>query len=229
MENNRILVIDDEEALCEILKFNLERDGYEVDTAFSGEQALTYDLRKYSLIILDVMMGELSGFSLLKILKQRDDTRSIPVILCTAKDSEEDTVNGLDLGADDYISKPFSLKEVSARVRTVLRRYGAGAKSEVKEEGMISDGIRLDEASKRCYVDDADISLTKTEFEILKMLSSRPGVVFSRDEILSKVWGDSVIVLDRTIDVNITRLRKKLGKYGYKLVTRSGYGYTFEP
>lgn len=226
MEKTRILVVDDEEALCEVLKFNLEREGYSVDTASSAEQALTLDLRVYSLILLDVMMGEMSGFTMARVLKQRSDTKDIPIIFCTAKSDESDTVGGLDLGADDYITKPFSLKEVSARVRTVLRRYARNAAA--SPEGIRIDGIFLDEDGKRCYVDDKDIALTKTEYEILHLLTSRPGVVFSREDILAKVWGPGVIVLDRTIDVNITRLRKKLGRFGYKLLTRSGYGYTFE-
>lgn len=226
MDKIRILVVDDEEALCEVLKFNLEREGYAVDTAFSAEQALTLDLRAYSLILLDVMMGEMSGFSMAKVLRQRNDTREIPIIFCTAKSDETDRVGGLDLGADDYITKPFSLKEVSARVRTVLRRCSRSGHASA--EGIRIEGIFLDENGKRCYVDDKDISLTKTEYEILHLLTSRPGVVFSREDILSKVWGPGVIVLDRTIDVNITRLRKKLGRFGYKLLTRSGYGYTFE-
>lgn len=230
MDKIRILVVDDEESICEILKFNLEREGYAVDTCLSAEQALTLDLRSYSLILLDIMMGEMSGITMAQILRKRDDTRNIPIIFCSAKGSEEDIVTGLDEGADDYIPKPFSLNEVSARVRSVLRR---SITSSSKEEGPVTrietGPFVLDLNMKKCFVNGEGVVLTKTEFEILKLLISKPGVVFSRDDILAKVWGPGVVVLDRTIDVNITRLRKKLGKYGYKLATRSGYGYTFEP
>lgn len=226
MERYRILVVDDEEALCEVLKFNLEHEGYQVDTASSSEEALTYALEGYSLIILDVMMGELSGFSFARILKSRPQTAHIPIIFCTARTDEHDVVKGLDMGADDYIVKPFSLKEVLARVRSVLRRSQADAP---KAGPLRSEGLEMDDAAKKCYADGVDIALTKTEYEILSLLVSRRGNVLSREEILARIWGPGVIVLDRTIDVNMTRIRKKLGKYGYKLVTRSGYGYAFEP
>lgn len=226
----KILVIDDEEPICEVLKFNLEREGYSVDTCCSAEQALTLDLRTYSLILLDIMMGEMSGTTMARILRQRDDTKNIPIIFCSAKGREEDIVDGLDLGADDYIPKPFSLNEVSARVRSVLRRTSASGTKDEDEAKRIEIGpFVLDLNMKKCFVDGEGVILTKTEYEILKLLLSKPGVVFSREDILAKVWGPGVVVLDRTIDVNITRLRKKLGKYGYKLATRSGYGYTFEP
>ena len=230
MDKIRILVVDDEESICEILKFNLEREGYAVDTCLSAEQALTLDLRSYSLILLDIMMGEMSGITMAQILRKRDDTRNIPIIFCSAKGSEEDIVTGLDEGADDYIPKPFSLNEVSARVRSVLRRSITSSSKEEDPATRIETGpFVLDLNMKKCFVTGEGVVLTKTEFEILKLLISKPGVVFSRDDILAKVWGPGVVVLDRTIDVNITRLRKKLGKYGYKLATRSGYGYTFEP
>ena len=229
MEKTRILVVDDEESICEVLKFNLEHEGYAVDTAFSAEQAMTLDLRVYSLILLDVMMGEMSGVTMAKILKRRDDTKDIPIIFCTAKGREEDILGGLDLGADDYICKPFSLNEVSARVRSVLRRSEAARAAKEKPVRIEKGPFVIDMEMKKCFVDGEPVELTKTEYEILKMLISHPGVVFSREDILTRVWGSDVIVMDRTIDVNITRLRKKLGKYGYKLVTRSGYGYTFEP
>lgn len=229
-EKIRILVVDDEEPICEVLKFNLEREGYKVDTCTSAEQALTLDIRDYSLILLDIMMGEMSGLGMARILRHRDDTKNIPIIFCSAKGREEDIVSGLDIGADDYIPKPFSLNEVLARVRSVLRRsMNSFSKSEDAAERIETGPFVLDLNMKKCFVDGEGVILTKTEYEILKLLLSKPGVVFSREDILAKVWGPGVVVLDRTIDVNITRLRKKLGKYGYKLATRSGYGYTFEP
>ncbi len=221
----KILVVDDEESLCEILKFNLEVDGYEVDVAYSAEEALKLDIRGYSLILLDVMMGDMSGFKMAHLLQQNPETASVPIIFCTAKDSEDDTITGLNIGADDYISKPFSIREVSARVKSVLRRSG---RQQVSSNTIDFESLHLDLGSKSCSVDGKDALLTKKEFEILQMLMERRGKVFSRDEILNRVWGKNIIVVDRTIDVNITRLRKKIGKYGDHVVTRLGYGYGFE-
>lgn len=225
MTKYKILVVDDEESLCEILQFNLEVEGYEVDVAFSAEEALKLDLKRYSLILLDVMMGRMSGFRMAQLLKAQPETAQIPIIFCTAKDTEDDTVAGLTLGADDYIAKPFSLREVSARVRSVLRRTTAAADS---TERIGYEELQLDLERKLCTVDGEDISLTKKEFEILALLLSKRGTIFSREEMLRRVWSDQVIVLDRTIDVNITRLRRKIGRYGEHIITRQGYGYGFE-
>lgn len=225
MEKKRILVVDDEESLCEILQFNLEVEGYEVDIAHSAEEALSLNLDKYQLILLDVMMGQMSGFKMARRLKEDSQTASIPIIFCTAKDTEDDVVTGLNLGADDYISKPFSLREVIARVKTVLRR------SVVKEQSsdMLSyETLLMDLRSITCTLDGIPVNLTKKEFEILELILSHPGIIFSREDILKNVWKDEVIVLDRTIDVNITRLRRKLGRYGDRIITRNGYGYGFE-
>ena len=211
MAKHKILVVDDEESLCEILQFNLEVEGYEADVAYSAEQALGMHPERYSLILLDVMMGEMSGFRMAQLLKANPETAKVPVIFCTAKDTEDDTVAGLNLGADDYIPKPFSVREVLARVRSVLRRTAdAPAEQEV------------------CTLDGKELALTKKEFEILALLLTHRGVIFSREEILRRIWSDEVIVLDRTVDVNITRLRRKIGPYGDHIVTRLGYGYGFE-
>lgn len=227
MNNYRILVVDDEEDLCEILKFNLENEGYEVDTAHSAEEALKLDLTHYQLLLLDVMMGEISGFRMASMLKKEKDTAHIPIIFITAKDTENDTVTGFNLGADDYISKPFSLREVMARVKAVLRRTQAAAQNLTPEQiGYRS--LVVDVVKKRCSIDGSEVQLTKKEFEILLFLLQNKGRVFSREDILNRVWTDEVYVLDRTIDVNITRLRKKLGAYGKCIVTRLGYGYCFE-
>ena len=224
MNETRILVVDDEEDLCEILKFNLENEGYEVDTANSAEEALKMDISSYHLILLDVMMGEISGFKMANILKKDKKTAKVPIIFITAKDTENDTVTGFNLGADDYISKPFSIREVIARVKAVLRRIVD------KEDPAILqfEKLYIDPVKKRAFIDNTELPLTKKEFEILSLLLSHPGQVFSREEILSKIWTDEVYVLDRTIDVNITRLRKKIGEYGKRIVTRLGYGYCFE-
>lgn len=225
MAKYKILVVDDEESLCEILQFNLEVEGYEVDVAYSAEQALGMHPERYSLILLDVMMGEMSGFRMAQLLKSKPETAKVPVIFCTAKYTEDDTVAGLNLGADDYIAKPFSIREVLARVRSVLRRT-AGTQEE--SEVVAFEGLSLDLRSKRCTLDGEPLALTKKEFEILALLLAHRGTIFSREEILHRVWSDEVIVLDRTIDVNITRLRRKIGRYGEHIVTRLGYGYGFE-
>lgn len=225
MAKYKILVVDDEESLCEILQFNLEVEGYEVDVANSAEQALGMHPERYSLILLDVMMGEISGFKMAQMLKTNPNTANIPVIFCTARDTEDDTVAGLNLGADDYIAKPFSIREVLARVRSVLRRT-AGTQEE--SEVVAFEGLSLDLRSKRCTLDGEPLALTKKEFEILALLLAHRGTIFSREEILHRIWSDEVVVLDRTIDVNITRLRRKIGPYGEYIVTRQGYGYGFK-
>ena len=225
MAKHKILIVDDEESLCEILQFNLEVEGYEADVAYSAEQALEMHPERYSLILLDVMMGEMSGFKMARILKSNPETARVPVIFCTARDTEDDTVAGLNLGADDYIAKPFSIREVLARVRSVLRRT---ASPQTESEVIGYEGLEMDLRRKNCTVDGEEVSLTKKEFEILSLMLSHRGVIFSREEILHRVWSDEVVVLDRTIDVNITRLRRKIGRYGEHIVTRLGYGYGFE-
>ena len=225
MAKYKILVVDDEDSLCEILQFNLEAEGYEADTANSAEQALTMNPERYSLILLDVMMGEMSGFSMARQLKANPKTAQIPIIFCTAIDNEDYTIAGFNLGADDYVTKPFSVREVLARVRSVLRRtYGTPENI----ESASYEGLFMDLTSKRCTLDGEELKLTKKEFEILFLLLSHKGTIFSREEILSRVWSDEVIVLDRTIDVNITRLRRKISPYSEHIVTRQGYGYGFE-
>ena len=227
MNEYKILVVDDEEDLCEILKFNLEIEGYLVDTANSAEEALKMKLTNYHLILLDVMMGEISGFKMANILKKDKDTAHIPIIFITAKDTENDTITGFNLGADDYISKPFSLREVIARVKAVIRRTASTSEKEKSEE-LSYKGLTLNITQKKVSIDGKEVLLTKKEFEILMLLLQNKGRVYSREDILSKVWKEEVYVLDRTIDVNITRLRKKVGEYGKNIVTRLGYGYCFE-
>lgn len=223
----RILVVDDEETLCEALRFNLEEEGYAVETANSAEEALGLPLATYDLILLDIMMGEMSGIRFARILKSNPTTRHIPIIFCTARDSEDDMIRGLDLGADDYIAKPFSLRMLLARVRTVLRRSSLGD-HEGEQPGIISyQTLSVDPSRKSCMVDGAEVKMPRKEFEILFKLLSHPAHVFSREELLRDIWPDEVVVLDRVIDVNITRIRQKIGRYGRNIVTRSGYGYGF--
>ena len=227
MNDYRILVVDDEEDLCEILKFNLENEGYEVDTANSAEEALKMDISSYNLLLLDVMMGEISGFKMANMLKKDKKTAQVPIIFITAKDTENDTVTGFNLGADDYISKPFSLREVIARVKAVLRRTSTIETEKVPEQ-ITYETLVIDITKKKVCIDGEEIPLTKKEFEILFLLLQNKGRVFSREDIPARVWSDEVYVLYRTIDVNITRLRKKIGIYGKRIVTRLGYGYCFE-
>lgn len=219
MDKMKILVVDDELDICAILKFNLEKAGFEVSTAQSAEDALEKGMNSYDLLLLDVMMEGMSGFDLAKMLKQKPQTKDIPIIFITAKDTADDAVNGLDLGADDYISKPFSIKEVISRVKAVLRRTSSDS---------ASGGIEIDDEKKSVKVDGRPVSLSRTEYDLLKLLVHNPGKVFSRSDLISAIWPANVIVTERTVDVSITRLRKKIGEYGEKIVSRHGFGYCFE-
>ena len=227
MMTERILIVDDEETLCEVLRLNLENEGYDVDTALSAEEALRMDLKQYSLILLDIMMGEISGIRFARMLKSDLATAEIPIIFCTARDSEDDMVKGLNLGADDYITKPYTVRNVIARVKSVLRRT-SGHKTVDKSNILAVDGLVLDLDLKTCSVDGVEVKLTKKEFELLAFLIANKGKICSRDQILANVWSDEVIVLDRTIDVNITRIRQKIGCYGAYIITRPGFGYGFK-
>lgn len=226
MESRRILVVDDEETLCEALRFNLEAEGYAVDVALSAEEALTLDLSRYSLILLDIMMGDISGLQLAGIMKANPSLKSVPIIFCTAKDTEEDMIRGLDIGADDYIAKPYSLRTVLARIRAVMRRTSPGAVPAA--DAILSfEGLTVEPSVKRCSVDGTEVAMPRKEFEILRKLLSDPNRIFSREELLREIWTDEVTVVDRVIDVNITRIRHKIGRYGKRIITRSGYGYGF--
>ncbi len=227
-DRKRILIVDDEPTLCEVLRFNLEAEGYEVHTANSAEDALTMDLSSFNLVLLDIMMGEVSGIQLASIMKKRKDTADIPIIFCTAKDSVDDMVQGLELGADDYITKPYSVKNIIARVKTVLRRVAAAKTNTENENDVITfEKLKISLPNKVCTIDDNEIKMPKKEFELLVLLLSNRGRLFSRQEILNRVWSDEVVVLYRVVDVNITRLRTKLGDYGKHIVTKTGYGYVF--
>ncbi len=228
MNQYHILVVDDEEDLCEILQFNLETEGYSVDVAYSAEEALKKDLTVYNLLLLDVMMGEISGFKMARILRENAKNTNVPIIFLTAKDSETDRLTGFNIGADDYISKPFSIREVLARVKAVLRRFENGKIEAQPVQQLSYETLQMSLDNKKVLLDGVEVPFTKKEFEILRLFLENKNRVFSRDEMLTRVWSDEVIVLDRTIDVNITRLRKKIGSYGKNIVTRLGYGYCFE-
>lgn len=228
MDNYRILVVDDEEDICEVLSFNLEMNGYRVDTAYSAEEALAMDLTLYDLILLDVMMGEISGFRMAEMLKKDPEKAKIPVVFLTAKDAPQDTLYGFHLGADDYISKPFYLKEVIARVKAVLQR--TSSKETPTDNSKVGyKRLVIDLKRKIASINGGELCLTKKEFEIMTLLLKNPERVFSREDLLDRIWNNETYVFDRTVDVNITRLRKKLGEYGKYIVTRPGYGYCFDP
>lgn len=236
----KILVVDDEEDLCEILQYNLEQAGYLVDVAYSAEEALKEDLSRYRLFLLDVMMGEISGFKLGAMIKSNEQTKNIPIIYLTAKDTETDKLRGFDIGADDYISKPFSINEVLARVKAVIKRTSFAINSEnVVDEQTIAERDGDDESSvsfetlvlnmsnKTVTIDSNEINLTKKEFEILALFLKKKDTVFTREQLIEAIWNGDTDMSDRTIDVNITRLRKKIEPYNKHLVTRQGYGYYF--
>lgn len=221
MDKNRILIVDDESDLCEILQFNLNTAGYEADVAYSAEEVFSQGIETYDLLLLDVMMPGLSGFELAQRLKADEQTSHIPIIFITAKDAEDDTLQGFDLGGDDYVTKPFSVREVVARVNAVLRRNMPHAKL------LHYEGLKVDTCSKTVSIDGTDVDLTRTEFDLLALLLSHRGQVFTRQELLDNVWPDDVIVTERTVDVNITRLRKKLGGYASCILTKQRFGYFF--
>lgn len=229
----RILVIDDEESYCEILKYNLEKEGYEVDTADSAESALGYDLSIYHLMIVDIMMERLSGFDFAKRVRNVPATENTPIIFCSALNSEDETVMGLNIGADDYITKPFNNAEVIARVRAVLRRTQVNKQIEINaskskyEPDITFKTMRINRNEKACYIDGVEIQLTRKEFDLLLFFLTHRERIHSREEIMRQVWG-SEEVTKRAIDTNITRLRKKLGIYGDNIATRLGFGYGFK-
>ena len=221
--NQRILVLDDESVLCDVLRINLELAGYKVDTATSAEEALRLDLSVYDMLILDVMMDKMNGFDLAKTIRSNHALTEVPIIFCTALDSEADLLKGFGTGADDYIKKPFSMNELIVRVKSILRRYEKPDKSIMTYKGMT-----ISHEERRLVIDGEELSLTKKEFDLLWYLMSNANQIFTREALLTAVWEDDVLVVDRTIDVNINRLRKKLGSYGNNIITKSGCGYGFK-
>lgn len=245
----KILIVDDEHEICEILKYNLLIEGYNAEIAYSAKEALSLDLQSYSLIILDIMMNEINGFELARQLKTNPATKYIPIIFCSALGGEDEHIMGLNIGADDYITKPFRTREVIARVKSVLRRAQISKElsyqmqqatniatiqtkttSNVKpqEQNLTYRRLTIDRNAKLCYIDDAPVKLTKTEYELLLYLLQHRNNIYTREELLEKIWNESESVSIRTIDTNITRLRKKIGEYGSCITTRSGYGYGFQ-
>lgn len=213
-------MVDDEKDICNILQFNLENEGFEVEVAHSGEEALRKLSDSYSLIILDVMMEGMSGFKMAE--KVRREGNTVPIIFLTAKNAENDMLKGFSLGGDDYITKPFSVKEVLARVKAVLKRTTMTQTTSTK---WVHEDLAIDMSSNRVTIKDEEVPLTRKEFEILVLLAQSAPTILTRSDILNKVWSDNEFVLDRTVDVHITRLRKKLGNYASLIQNRSGFGY----
>ena len=226
MKDLKILVVDDEEDLCEILQFNLKQEGFDVDVAYSAEQALKLELKTYDFFLLDIMMGEISGLDLAKIIRRNPDLSEKPILFITAKTSEADKLIGFNAGADDYVSKPFSVKEIIARINVICKRVFSDSKEDAVFE---FEDLKMISESKKVCIDGKDIGLTKTEYEILRLLISHTGRIYSRDEIMSIIWADDSSIGDRTVDVNVRRIRKKIGEYHKFIKTKSGYGYYFEP
>jgi DNA-binding response OmpR family regulator len=222
MEKQKILIVDDEPNICEILSYTLANDGYDTVCVHSGEEAFEKLSSEYALILLDVMMGGMSGYKMAETL--RSNGVQTPIIFLTAKNTENDMLTGFSVGGDDYISKPFSLKEVSARVKAVLKRQTTEAKPPDK---FTYKDFSIDFGSKDVLVGNETVLLTKTEFELLEFLVKHQERIFSREEIINNIWEKNPYITERTVDVHITRLRKKLGSYSALISNRSGYGYRF--
>jgi DNA-binding response OmpR family regulator len=221
----KILVVDDDPHICEILEFNLRNEGFDVEVAYSAEKALKRLSDDFTLILLDVMMGGMSGYNMAEKIRAKGN--QIPIIFLTAKDTENDMLTGFSVGGDDYISKPFSIKEVIARVKAVIKRLNQSSKNDKKNSKLIFDNIIIDLDTKELIINDKKSTLTKTEYEILVLLAEHPERMFSRENIIDRIWKDTPYVTERTVDVHITRLRKKLGEYGSMIINRPGYGYKF--
>lgn len=226
MGRYRILVIDDEEDLCEVIRFALETEGYSVDVVYSAEEALQKTISDYNLLLVDIMLGEMSGYRMVHIIRNNPKTATTPVIFISAKDSENDRLTAFNVGADDYITKPFSLREMLARIKAIISRFELQKMMTVQ---MLScDKLKMNLAKKQVLLEEKEIQFTKKEFEILKLFLENKNHLFSREELLKRIWPDEAFVLSRTIDVNITRIRRKIGPYEKNIVTKLGLGYYFE-
>ncbi|MDO4695272.1 response regulator transcription factor [Porphyromonas sp.] len=224
--SHSILIVDDDPNISEILEFNLKNEGYDVVCSPSAEDALTVIPKGFSVILLDVMMSGMSGYKLVESLRKEGD--HTPIIFITAKDTENDLLTAFSVGGDDYISKPFSLKEVIARVKAIIRRNNMGTeRTTAKASNLVFENMIIDTEAKEVTINNQKVALTKTELEILILLASHPDRIFSREDIIDRVWTDSVYVTERTVDVHITRLRKKLGDYAGAITNKTGYGYRF--
>lgn len=226
MSQYRVLVVDDEEDLCEVIRFTLETEGYSVDVVYSAEEALAKNISDYNLLLLDIMMGEISGFRMAHIIRNNPKTANMPIIFISAKDSENDRLTAFNLGADDYITKPFSLREMLARIRVIISRFEL--RKPLSFQNLSYDKLIINLEKKQVLLENKEIQFTKKEFEILKLFLENKNRLFTREELLKRIWSDEAFVLSRTIDVNITRIRRKIGQYEKNIVTKIGLGYCFE-
>lgn len=227
MEPAKILLVDDDKSISEILEYNLKSEGFSVVTVHSAEDALKTNIPDFHLILLDIMMGGMSGLKMAE--KLRKENILVPIIFLTAKDTENDMLTGFSAGGDDYIGKPFSVKEVIARVRAVLKRTQISGNTDIENNLLTFGKLTINFNLKEAFIDNRNIELTKTEFELLGMLARKPETIFSREMIIHKIWSETPYVTERTVDVHVTRLRKKLGPYGIAITNRPGYGYRFNP
>jgi len=210
------------------MRFNLKEAGFDMDSVLSAEEALNMNLGKYDLILLDIMMDELDGIEFLKIIKSDINRKHIPVVLLTAKTEEMDKVLGLEIGADDYITKPFSPRELIARIKAVLRRYKEAQTAGGTKAKTGKSSIRLDEKTKSLIIGNSSVHLTWKEYHLLEILMNEPLKVFSREELLETIWSDSENRDPRWVDALVKRVRKKMGNYRNYLITHSGFGYSFK-
>jgi len=226
MNPYHVLIVDNEEDFCESLRFNLINEGYLVDISYSAEEALMRNIQEYNILLIEVVLGEISGFKMAHIIRSNPKTASAPIIFLTARNSENDRLTGFSLGADDYITKPFSVRELLARVNAVVSRINLKKTSSIK---VISfDRLNMNLTNKQVLIEGDEIKFTRKEFEILKLFIENRNRLFTREELLARVWSEEAFVLNRTIDVNITRIRKKIGPYEKNIVTKLGLGYCFE-
>jgi len=230
MSKEKILVVDDEKDIVELLRYNLEKEGYKISSAFSGEECLEYIKIKFpDLILLDLMLPEIDGLDVCKILRSNSRTSNIPIIMLTAKGEETDIVLGLELGADDYIAKPFKIRELLARVKAVLRRTKNNISPPLKEKEIIKfNDLVIDSIKHQVTLKNQPLNLTSTEFKLLKFLASHPGKVFTREQLLNQVWAEDSFIVDRAVDVHIRRLRQKLLTDSDYIITIRGVGYRFK-
>ena len=226
MRKCRVLVVDDEEDLCEVIRYALEAEGYSVDVVYSAEEALKKNITEYNLLLLDVMMGEISGFRMAHMIRNNPKIANTPIVFISAKDTENDRLTAFNLGADDYITKPFSIREMLARVKAIIGRFDS--KMKIGLQILSYDKLIINLEKKQVLLEEREIRFTKKEFEILKLFLENRNRLFTRDELLKRIWSDEAFVLSRTIDVNITRIRRKIGRYEKNIVTKLGLGYCFE-
>lgn len=228
--NKSILVVDDEEDILDILRYNLEKEGYGVETASNGASALVRAREKnYDLVMLDVMMPELDGFEVCRRMRRLPSYSATPIVFLTARAGENDQIRGLELGADDYIQKPISPRVLMARVKSILRRSTEAVRTEtiVMPEVLKVGDLEINRQNYTVKIDDREVFFPKKEFELLAFLASNPGMVFSREVLLNRIWGENVFVVDRTVDVHVSKIREKLGSHSDLIETVKGVGYRF--